>query len=108
MNRISALNTDFYELTMMQGFFLQKKNPRVVFDMFYRNNPYRGGYTVFAGLESLIDELENFRFSESDIEYLSSLGKFDPSFIDFLASYSFSGDLYAFDEGTVAFPGEPL
>lgn len=108
MNRISALNTDFYELTMMQGFFLQKKNPRVVFDMFYRNNPYRGGYTVFTGLESLIDELENFRFSDEDIEYLRSLGKFDPSFIDYLSSYSFSGDLYAFDEGTVAFPGEPL
>ena len=93
---------------MMQGFFLEKKNPRVVFDMFYRTNPYRGGYTVFTGLEHLIDELESFRFSEEDIEYLRSLGKFDPSFIDYLASYSFTGDVYALEEGTVAFPGEPL
>ncbi len=104
----SALNTDFYELTMMQGFFLEKKNPRVVFDMFYRTNPYKGGYTIFTGLEHLIDELEKFRFSEEDISYLRSLEKFDPSFIDYLASYSFSGDIYAMDEGTVAFPGEPL
>ncbi len=104
----SALNTDFYELTMMQGFFLEKKNPRVVFDMFYRTNPYKGGYTIFTGLEHFVDELEKFRFSEEDISYLRSLEKFDPSFIDYLASYSFSGDIYAMNEGTVAFPGEPL
>ncbi len=104
----SALNTDFYELTMMQGFFLEKKNPRVVFDMFYRTNPFRGGYTIFAGLETLINELESFRFSKEDIDYLRGLGKFDPLFIDYLSSYRFSGDIYALEEGTVAFPGEPL
>ncbi len=104
----SALITDFYELNMMQGFFLEKKNPRVVFDMFYRTNPFHGGYTIFTGLEHLINELENFKFSKEDIEYLKGLGKFDPAFIDYLSTYSFSGDIYAMEEGSVAFPGEPL
>ena len=104
----SALITDFYELTMMQGYFLKKHNPRVVFDMFYRTNPFNGGYTVFTGLEEVIDALEDFRFSGEDIEYLRSLDFFDPSFLDYLASYRFSGDVYAFEEGTPAFPGEPL
>ena len=104
----SALVTDFYELTMMQGYFLKNHNPRVVFDMFYRTNPFSGGYTVFTGLEEVIDALEDFRFSSDDIEYLRSLKFFDPSFLDFLAHYHFSGDVYAFDEGTPAFPGEPL
>lgn len=104
----SALITDFYELAMMQGFFLQKKNPRVVFDMFYRTNPYQGGYTIFTGLDSLIKILEEFSFSEDDISYLRSLKTFDESFLSFLSSYHFSGDLYSFEEGTVAFPGEPL
>ena len=104
----SALITDFYELTMMQGYFLKKHNPRVVFDVFYRNNPFNGGYTVFAGLEELIDELEEFRFSDEDIAYLRSLDYFDSTFLDYLEGYRFSGDLYAFEEGTPAFPGEPL
>ena len=104
----SALVTDFYELTMMQGYFLQHHNPRVVFDMFYRTNPFDGGYTIFTGLEELVTKLEGFRFSEEDIEYLRSLGKFKESFLDYLSSYRFTGDLYAFDEGTPAFPQEPL
>ena len=104
----SALLTDFYELTMMQGFFLENHNPRVVFDMFYRTNPFNGGYTVFAGLEELIEKLEGLRFSEEDIRYLESLNKFQPSFLEYLSTYRFSGDLYAFDEGTPAFPQEPL
>ena len=104
----SALVTDFYELTMMQGYFLKKHNPRVVFDVFYRNNPFNGGYTVFTGIEEVVDALEDFRFSEEDIAYLRSLGSFDESFLDYLEDYRFQGDLYAFAEGTPAFPGEPL
>ena len=104
----SALVTDFYELTMMQGYFLKKHNPRVVFDVFYRNNPFNGGYTVFTGIEEVVDALEDFRFSEEDIAYLRSLGSFDESFLDYLEGYRFQGDLYAFAEGTPAFPGEPL
>ena len=60
----SGLITDFYELTMMQGYYLQNHNPRVVFDMFYRTNPFHGGYTIFTGLEELIDKLESLSFSE--------------------------------------------
>ncbi len=103
----SALITDFYELTMMQGYFLEKHNPRVVFDMFYRTNPFSGGYTIFTGLEELLDKLEGLEFSKEDIEYLRML-KFDERFLDYLSTYRFSGDIYAFEEGTPAFPGEPL
>jgi nicotinate phosphoribosyltransferase len=106
--QISALTTDFYELTMMQGYFLNKHNPNVVFDMFYRTNPFEGGYVVFAGLHELIDKLESLCFSEEDIAYLESLGKFTPGFLAYLADYRFKGDLYAMEEGTVVFPGEPL
>lgn len=105
---ISALTTDFYELTMMQGYFSKQLNPQVVFDMFYRTNPFEGGYVVFAGLNDLIDKLENFSFSEEDIEYLRSLGKFTEPFLSYLQSYRFSGDLYAVTEGNIVFPGEPL
>ncbi|MDY4609068.1 MAG: nicotinate phosphoribosyltransferase [Sphaerochaetaceae bacterium] len=105
---VSALTTDFYELSMMQGYFLSGHNPQVVFDMFYRNNPFNGGYAIFAGLNELIDKLEGLSFSTEDIAYLDALGQFDPAFLDFLRSYRFSGAIYAMDEGTVVFPGEPL
>ncbi|AEC02140.1 nicotinate phosphoribosyltransferase [Parasphaerochaeta coccoides] len=105
---VSGLNTDFYELTMMQGFFLAKHNPGVVFDMFYRTNPFNGGYAVFTGLNDLLDKLEDFTFSDDDIAYLASLKKFKPEFLEFLASYHFSGSIHAMDEGTMVFPGEPL
>lgn len=104
----SALVTDFYELTMAQGYFLKKHNPQVVFDMFYRTNPFHGGYIIFTGIEDLLTKLENLCFSEEDIAYLSSLGVFRKEFLDFLSTYRFSGTIYAFDEGTPAFPGEPL
>lgn len=104
----SGLITDFYELTMMQGYYLQNHNPRVVFDMFYRTNPFHGGYTIFTGLEELIDKLESLAFSEEDIEYLRNLGMFDDKFLAYLSNYRFEGNLYAFEEGTPAFPGEPL
>lgn len=104
----SGLITDFYELTMMQGYYLQNHNPRVVFDMFYRTNPFHGGYTIFTGLEELIDKLESLSFSEEDIEYLRNLGMFDDKFLAYLSNYRFEGNLYAFEEGTPAFPGEPL
>lgn len=106
--KTSALLTDFYELTMAQGFFLQQKNPQVVFDMFYRSQPFNGGFSVFCGLNDLIDIIENFHFSREDIAYLETTGMFHRSFLDFLSSFRFQGDMYAMDEGTVAFPGEPL
>lgn len=103
-----ALLTDFYELTMMQGYFLENHNPRVIFDMFYRTNPFSGGYAIFAGLEDLLNKITDLSFDEDDIEYLKSLNKFDDRFIEYLKSYRFHGDIYAVREGTPVFPGEPL
>src|SRR5690554_974069 len=105
---LSALSTDFYELTMMQGYFHTKNNPRVVFDMFYRTNPFNGGYAVFAGLNDLLKRIETFTFSKGDIDYLRSLGKFSDEFLEYLATFRFSGTILAMDEGSVVFPGEPL
>ena len=104
----SALLTDFYELTMSQGCFLEKKNPVVVFDMFYRSQPFNGGFAVFCGLNDLIDIIENFHFSQDDIAYLKSTGMFKDDFLTFLVTFKFSGSIYAMNEGTVIFPGEPL
>ena len=104
----SALLTDFYELTMIQGYYLKGNNPRVTFDYFYRTGPFGGIYTIFTGLDEVIDSLEGFSFSTSDIEYLRSLGMFHDDFLEYLKSYRFSGTLYALKEGSVAFPTEPL
>ncbi len=105
---VSALYTDLYELTMMQGYLATNHNPQVVFDMFYRNNPFDGGYAVFTGLGELIDKLEHFSFEKDDIEYLASLGTFKKPFLEYLSQYRFHADVYAFKEGSVVFPGEPL
>lgn len=108
MKHISGLLTDFYELTMMQGYFLTGNNPPVVFDMFYRTQPFNNGYTVFAGLEEALSGIASMRFSEDDISFLRETGKFQESFLAYLTGFSFSGDIYAMDEGTTVFPGEPL
>lgn len=103
-----TLLTDFYELTMMQGYFNNKMNDTVVFDLFYRENPCNGGYAICAGLEQVIDYVKNLRFTEDDIEYLRSLNTFDEEFLNYLKEFHFTGDIYAIPEGTVVFPMEPL
>ncbi len=103
-----TLLTDFYELSMMQGYFLQKENPRVVFDMFFRRQPFGGGFAVFAGLQDVLEYVRSLRFSAEDLEYLHGLGTFHKDFLDYLAGFSFQGDIWAMDEGTPVFPGEPL
>ncbi len=104
----TALFTDLYELTMMQGYFVEGMNTEVVFDMFFRRQPYGGGFSVFAGLDPLVEELLNLRFSSEDLDYLADLGLFSDDFLSFLAELRFTGDLYAVDEGSVVFPNEPL
>jgi nicotinate phosphoribosyltransferase len=104
----SALTTDFYELTMAQGYFLSGNRGPTVFDMFFRSHPFGGGFTVFAGLQPLLQHLEGLRFTESDIAYLRSVGIFTKEFLDCLSDFRFTGDLYAVPEGTVVFPDEPL
>lgn len=103
-----TLLTDFYELTMMQGYFKTKNDETVVFDVFYRENPSGGSYAITCGLDQVIDYIKNLSFSYEDIDYLRGLGIFDEDFLEYLAGYHFSGDIYAIPEGTVVFPMEPL
>ncbi|MCD8054426.1 MAG: nicotinate phosphoribosyltransferase [Lachnospiraceae bacterium] len=103
-----TLLTDLYELTMMQGYYEQKFNETVVFDAFYRSNPSGSGYAICAGLAQIIEYVENLHFTDGDIEYLRSLGIFREDFLDYLAHFRFTGDIYAIPEGTVVFPNEPL
>ncbi len=103
-----TLLTDLYELTMMQGYFKTNNREIVVFDAFYRSNPSDGGFAVCAGLEQVIDYVENLHFDKEDIAYLKSLGIFEDDFLTYLATFKFSGDIYAIPEGTIIFPREPL
>jgi nicotinate phosphoribosyltransferase len=104
----SALFTDFYSLTMAQGYWKHNRNEQSVFEMFFRRLPFNGGYAIFAGLETLLDRLRILSFSESDIAWLKSLGIFEDGFTDYLKTFRFKGSLWAMDEGTVVFPQEPL
>lgn len=104
-----TLLTDLYELTMMQGYFKNKdQNETVIFDAFYRNNPYDGGFAISAGLEQLIQYVKELHFEDEDIAYLASLGIFEKDFLDYLRDFKFTGDIYAIPEGTVIFPREPI
>lgn len=110
-----ALLTDLYQLTMSYSYWktgLDKKE--AVFHLFFRRNPFRGGFTITAGLENVMDYLNNFKFDMSDIDYLASLKGikgaplFEPAFFDYLSKMRFSCDLDAVPEGTPLFPYEPL
>ncbi|HUX37515.1 MAG TPA: nicotinate phosphoribosyltransferase [Rectinemataceae bacterium] len=103
-----GLFTDFYELTMAQGYWKSGRNGRSVFDYFFRRNPFGGGYSVFAGLETFLRGLEDFRFDEEDLAWLDGLGYFDKGFLDYLGKLSFGGDIWAVPEGSIVFPQEPL
>ena len=103
-----TLLTDLYELTMMQGYFKNPTDQVVVFDAFYRKNPCDGGYAISCGLAQVIEYIKNLHFSYEDIEYLRSLGIFEEDFLDYLAGFHFTGDIYAIPEGTVMFPREPM
>ncbi len=104
----SALFTDFYELTMAQGYWKRNMDRRSVFEMFFRRQPFGGGFAVFAGLETFLDKLREFRFSADDLRYLATLGIFEPGFLEYLKSFRFRGDVWAVDEASVVFPQEPL
>ena len=108
-NRNFTLLTDFYEITMMQGYFKEKDaNETVIFDAFYRNNPVGSGYSICAGLDQVIDYVKNLHFDEDDVDYLRTTGMFEEDFLDYLRHFHFSGDIYAIPEGSVVFPREPL
>lgn len=103
-----TLLTDLYELTMMQGYFETQENETVIFDVFFRNNPNNGGYSIMAGLDQVIDYVKNLNFSYEDVDYLRGLGIFSEDFLHYLSGFHFSGDIYAIPEGSVIFPKEPL
>lgn len=107
--RYSPLLTDLYELTMLAGYLEEGMHETpAVFDLFFRHNPFKGGYTVFAGLETALDYLENLAFTEGELAYLGRLGIFKPRFLEFLRSFRFRGTVTALREGTVVFGREPL
>ncbi len=103
-----TLLTDLYELTMMQGYFNEQSNDTVIFDAFYRKNPSGSGYAIAAGLEQIIDYVKNLSFSYDDIDYLRGLSIFSEEFLEYLAGFHFTGDIYAIPEGSIVFPQEPL
>jgi nicotinate phosphoribosyltransferase len=108
MNNLSML-CDFYEFTMAGGFWKSGRHrKRAYFDLFFRVTPDRGGFAIAAGLEQVIDYLQNLRFGEEDVAYLRSKKLFDEDFLDYLRSFRFTGDLWAMPEGTPVFPNEPI
>ena len=100
---------DLYELTMANGYFNDgDKETKVAFDVFYRKNPDKGGFAIFAGLEQIIEYIESLHFAEEDVAYLRSLNIFTDAFLEYLKTFTFQGDIYAFPEGTIMYPNEPI
>lgn len=104
-----SLVTDFYELTMSNGYFENNmQNTIAYFDVFFRQIPDNGGYVICSGLEQVVNYIENLKFDDDDINYLKSLNKFSDGFLKYLKSFKFTGDVWGIPEGTVVFPNEPL
>ena len=100
---------DYYELTMSNGYHTCGFKDKIVyFDVFYRNNPDNGGYAIAAGLEQIVEYINDLHFDDEDIEYLRGRKCFSEEFLDYLKDFRFTGDIWAIPEGTVVFPGEPL
>ena len=100
---------DFYELTMGNGYFENGFKDKITyFDVFFRRVPDKGGFAIAAGLEQLIRYIEDLHFTPEDIEYLRGRNLFCEEFLEYLANFRFTGDIYAVPEGTPVFPKEPL
>ena len=100
---------DFYEITMANGYFLSGKGDDIAtFDLFFRNLPSGNGYAIMAGVEQVVEYLNELRFSDGDIEYLRGKGIFDEKFLDYLRNFKFECDVWAAPEGTPIFPREPI
>jgi nicotinate phosphoribosyltransferase len=104
----SILLTDLYQLTMLQGYFEQGLTQTAVFELFARNLPENRGFFVAAGLEQLVEFLEQAHFTPEDLDWLKAGGRFNDAFVDWLADWRFAGDVDAMPEGTVCFPHEPM
>ena len=101
--------TDFYELTMANGYFVNGMRDRIAyFDMFFREVPDGGGFAIMAGVQQVVDYLKNLHFSKEDVDYLRSRGLFNEEFLQYLATFRFACDVWAVPEGVPIFPGEPI
>lgn len=107
--RMLTMLTDFYEITMANGYFKYGfKDKIATFDMFFRRVPDNGGYAIMCGLEQVIEHLKNLKFTDDDINYLNDKGIFSKDFLDYLKNFNFTCDVWAVPEGTPVFPNEPL
>ena len=107
MRNLSLL-VDYYELTMANSYFVNQRNELATFDLFFRNNPDRGGYAIMAGLQQVIQYINELSFSDEDIAYLRSKDTFDEGFLNYLRNFEFTSTIYAIEEGTPIFPHEPV
>ena len=109
LERNLTLLCDFYELTMSNGYFVKGMQDKIVyFDVFYRKNPDNGGFAIVAGLEQVVEYIQNLRFTDEDIDFLRTKNLFSEEFLEFLKTFRFTGDIWAIPEGTPVFPKEPI
>ena len=109
MKRNLSMLMDYYELTMANGYFNEGlKDNWVVFDLFYRKNPDNGGFVIAAGLQQAVEYLLNIKFNDEDIAFLREKRIFSEEFLNYLANFKFSGNVYAVEEGTIVYPDIPL
>lgn len=106
--KASPLFTDLYQLTMMCAYLDNGKRETASFELFVRELPRGRNYLVYAGLEDVVELVENIHFTAEDIDYLHSLNLFPDWFLDFLKEFEFSGDIYSMKEGTLFFPHQPV
>lgn len=108
MNNFSATYTDQYQLAMAQVYFNEgRHDEKAIFDYYFRDIPYNGGYAIFAGLEEILKIISDLKFSEADLAYLEKQG-FTDSFLEFLKDFRFRGSIYSCKEGDVVFPTRPI
>ncbi|KAB3537813.1 nicotinate phosphoribosyltransferase [Alkaliphilus pronyensis] len=104
-----TLLTDLYQLTMMNGYLENNiHKDQVVFDMFFRKNPCDNSFTIIAGIEQVIDYIQQLKFDEEDLEYLRGLKLFSDDFLNILKNFKFTGTIYSVEEGSIMFPHEPI
>lgn len=104
-----TMMTDYYEFTMGQSYFNSGyKDKKTCFDIFFRTNPFKGGYSIAEGLDNIVEYVKNFNIDADDIAYLRKVGGFTEDYLEYLSNLKFTGDIYAIPEGTPVFPNEPV
>jgi nicotinate phosphoribosyltransferase len=106
--KTSALLTDLYQLTMLQGYFDQRMEETAVFEFFVRKLPPKRNFLIAAGLDQALAFLETVQFSQEELDWIASYGAFRPEFVHYLEEFRFTGDVHAMAEGTSFFPNEPI